>query len=136
MLSHASFLTALNITPGVWTKSPVNIIVSATRLSSLFSVFSPDKNLINFSMYFSLIIMLTSLLPRITFKVSLAKLKIIHNLVNFERDTLNVILGNNEVSIIINEKYMEKLIKFLSGEKILNKEQNLVTLTIIFTSDD
>ena len=67
----------------------------------------------------------------------LAKLKIIHNLVNFERgDTLNVILGNNEVSIIINEKYMEKLIKFLSGEKILNKEQNLVALTIIFTSDD
>ena len=67
----------------------------------------------------------------------LTKLKTIHNLVNFERgDTLNVILGNNEVSIIINEKYMEKLIKFLSGEKILNKEQQLVALTIIFTSDD
>ncbi|MBI2650503.1 hypothetical protein HYX04_04265 [Candidatus Woesearchaeota archaeon] len=67
----------------------------------------------------------------------LAKLRIIHNLVNFERgDTLNVILGNNEVSIIINEKYIEKLVKFLSGEKVLNKEQGLVALTIIFTSDD
>ncbi len=67
----------------------------------------------------------------------LAKLKTIHNLVNFERgDTLNVILGNNEVSIIINEKYMQSLAKFLSGEKILNKEVNLVALTIIFTSDD
>ncbi|MBI2658536.1 hypothetical protein HYX05_00325 [Candidatus Woesearchaeota archaeon] len=66
----------------------------------------------------------------------MAKLKTIHNLVNFERgDTLNVILGNNEVSIIINEKYMEKLIKFLSGEKILNKEHNLVALTIVFTGD-
>jgi len=66
----------------------------------------------------------------------MAKLKTIHNLVNFERgDTLNVILGNNEVSIIINEKYMEILIKFLSGEKILNKEHNLVALTIIFTGD-
>ena len=67
----------------------------------------------------------------------LAKLKNIYNLVNFERgDTLNVILGNNEVSIVINEKYAEKLAKFLSGEKILNKEHGLVALTIIFTSDD
>ena len=67
----------------------------------------------------------------------LAKLKNIHNLVNFERgDTLNVIVGNNQVSMIINEKYMQKLEKFLSGEKILNKEKGLVSLTIIFTSDD
>ena len=67
----------------------------------------------------------------------MAKLKTIHNLVNFERgDTLNVIIGNNEVSIVINEKYMEKLLKFMPGEKVLNKEQELVALTIIFTSDD
>ena len=67
----------------------------------------------------------------------LVKLKTIYNLVNFERgDTLNVILGNNEVSIIINEKYADKLIKFLSGEKIINKEHGLVALTIIFTADD
>jgi len=66
----------------------------------------------------------------------LAKLKTIYNLVNFERgDTLNVILGNNEVSVIINEKYSQKLSAFLSGEKILNKEHGLVALTIIFTSD-
>ena len=67
----------------------------------------------------------------------LTKLKTIHSLVNFERgDTLNVILGNNEVSIVINEKYAQKLSKFLSGEKILNKEYGLVALTIIFTADD
>lgn len=67
----------------------------------------------------------------------MAKLKTIHNLVNFERgDTLNVIIGNNEVSIVINEKYMEKLLKFMSGEKALNKEEDLVALTIKFTSDD
>ncbi|MEK6982942.1 MAG: hypothetical protein AABX33_00070 [Nanoarchaeota archaeon] len=67
----------------------------------------------------------------------LARLKTIHTLVNFERgDTLNVVLGNNEVSIIINEKYMHKLAKFVSGEKILNKEQGLVALTLVFTSDD
>ena len=69
--------------------------------------------------------------------IFLAKLKNIHNLVNFEKgDTLNVIVGNNQVSIIINEKYMQKLEKFLSGEKTLNKEKGLVSLTIIFTSDD
>ncbi len=67
----------------------------------------------------------------------LAKLKTIYNLVNFERgDTLNVILGNNEVSIIINEKYSQKLVQFLLGEKISNKEHGLVALTIIFASDD
>lgn len=67
----------------------------------------------------------------------LIKLKTIYNIVNFERgDTLNVILGNNEVSIIINEKYIQKLSRFLSGEKILNKEQNLVALTLVFASDD
>ena len=67
----------------------------------------------------------------------LVKLKTIYNLVNFERgDTLNVIVGNNEVSIIINEKYEDNLAKFLSGEKILNKEQGLVALKIIFKSED
>lgn len=67
----------------------------------------------------------------------LTKLRNVHNLVNFERgDSLNVIIGNNEVSIITNEKYVQKLIKFLSGERILNKEQGLVALTILFTGDD
>ena len=67
----------------------------------------------------------------------MAKLRTIHNLVDFERgDTLNVIIGNNEVSIVVNEKYMEKLLKFMSGEKALNKEEDLVALTIKFTSDD
>ena len=67
----------------------------------------------------------------------LTKLKTIYNLVDFERgNTLNVILGNNEVSVIINEKYADRLAKFLHGEKILNKEVNLVALTIIFIAND
>ncbi len=67
----------------------------------------------------------------------LAKLRTIYNLVNFERgDTLNIILGNNEVSIITNEKHIQKLTQFLSGEKIINKEKDLVSLTIVFTKDD
>ena len=67
----------------------------------------------------------------------LAKLRTIHNLVDFERgDTLNIILGNNEVSIIINEKHMQDLAKFLGGEKIINREKDLVSLTIVFTKGD
>jgi len=67
----------------------------------------------------------------------LNKIKNIYNLVDFEKgDTLNIILGSNEVSIVTNEKYKEKLIDFLKGEKILSKEFNLVALTIIFDSKD
>ena len=67
----------------------------------------------------------------------LTKLRTIHNLVNFERgDTLNIILGNNEVSIITNEKHIPKLVQFLFGEKIINKEKDLISLTIVFTKDD
>ena len=67
----------------------------------------------------------------------LTKLRTVHTLVNFEKgDTLNFILGNNEVSVITNEKFIDKLTKFMSGEKILNKEKGLVALTIIFTEDD
>ncbi|HLG23752.1 MAG TPA: hypothetical protein VI564_02365 [Candidatus Nanoarchaeia archaeon] len=67
----------------------------------------------------------------------LKKLRTVHSLVNFERgDTLNIILGNNEVSVIINEKYVMSLSKFFAGEKVINKERGLVALTIIFTSDD
>ena len=63
----------------------------------------------------------------------LNKIKNIYSLVDFSKgDTLNIILGSNEVSIVANEKYKEKLSDFLKGEKILNKEFDLVSLTIIF----
>lgn len=67
----------------------------------------------------------------------LSKIKNLYNIVDFEKsDVLNVVLGNNEISIITNEKYKEKLFDFLKGEKILNKEIGLVALTIIFNSKD
>ena len=63
------------------------------------------------------------------------KLNSVHNLVDFERgDILNFIIGNNEVSIIINGKYDDKIKKFLAGEKILYNEKGLASLSIIFTS--
>ena len=67
----------------------------------------------------------------------LNKIKNIYSLVNFEKgDTLNIILGSNEVSIVTNEKYKEKLSNFLKGEKILNKKFDLVALTIVFEGKD
>ena len=67
----------------------------------------------------------------------LAKIKQLYSLVDFNRgDILNIVLGNYEVSIIISEKYTDKLTKFLKGEKIINKELNLVSLTFRFTSGD
>ncbi len=66
----------------------------------------------------------------------LSKIKSLYGLVDFDKgDTLNVILGNNEVSMIINERYNEKLTKFLKGEKIIHKETGLVALSMRFTED-
>ena len=66
----------------------------------------------------------------------LNKLKSVYEMVDFEKgDTLSVILGTYEVSIIISEKYREQLEKFLKGEKIINKEINLVALSISFKGD-
>ncbi len=63
----------------------------------------------------------------------LNKIKNIYNLVDFWRgDTLNIILGSNEVSIVTNEKYKEKLSNFLKGEKVLNKKFDLVALAVVF----
>ena len=67
----------------------------------------------------------------------LNKIKNLYSLVNFGKgDTLNIILGSNEVSIVTNEKYKEKFANFLKGEKIFNKEFDLVALTIIFDSKE
>jgi len=67
----------------------------------------------------------------------LTKIKNIYNLVDFGRgDTLNIIFGSNEASIVANEKYKEKLSSFLKGEKILNKKFDLVALTIVFEGKD
>ncbi len=66
----------------------------------------------------------------------MTKLNKLYGMVDFDKgDTLNIILGNFEVSIITNEKYKKKFLDFLKGEKILNKESNLVALTMRFSED-
>lgn len=67
----------------------------------------------------------------------LAKIKNLYTIVDFEKgDTLNIIVGNNEITIIINEKHMKKVTDFLKEEKTINKESDLVALAISFTSKD
>lgn len=62
-----------------------------------------------------------------------SKLKAIYELVDYNKgDTLNIVHGNYDVSIIINEKFEDKILKILDGEKILDAENNLVALTLKF----
>ncbi len=64
------------------------------------------------------------------------KLKKVQSIVNYEKgDVLNIIHGNYEVAIVSNMRYMDKIKKELKGEKILNVESDLVSLSLSFTGD-
>jgi len=64
------------------------------------------------------------------------KLKKIYSIVNYEKgDVLNIIHGNYEVSIVSNMRYLEKIKKELKGEKLLNIEKDLVSLSLSFSGD-
>jgi len=66
----------------------------------------------------------------------LNKLKRVYDVVDFEKgDILNIIHGRHEVSVVTNERYREKLLNLLTGEKILNIEKNLVSLTLTYSKD-
>ncbi|MEM2131297.1 MAG: hypothetical protein QXR96_02125 [Candidatus Woesearchaeota archaeon] len=67
---------------------------------------------------------------------AIEKLKKLYSIVNFDRgDTLNIIHGNYEITIVISEKHLKKTKEFLKDEKILNIEKDLVSLSISFSSD-
>lgn len=64
------------------------------------------------------------------------KLKKIYSLVDYEKgDTLNIIHGNYEVSIVTNERYMNKVKKILEGEKIPWQEKGLVMVGMNFSEE-
>lgn len=66
----------------------------------------------------------------------LNKLKQLYDIVDFETgDILNAVHGRYEVSIVTNERYRERALKFLKGENILNVETGLVSLTLTFSKD-
>lgn len=57
-------------------------------------------------------------------------LKSIHNLIDYSKgDSLNVIHGNYDISIIINERFKDEVMSILKDEKVFNVEDNLVALT-------
>lgn len=50
-------------------------------------------------------------------------------------DTLNTIQGNNEVSIITNDKYEKKVAAALEKERVTTKERNLVSISMSLKND-
>ncbi len=67
---------------------------------------------------------------------ALDKIKQIHQIVDYEKgETLNIIQGNYEITIVISQKYLDSLKEILKGEKILNIQKNLVSLTISLSKE-
>ena len=55
---------------------------------------------------------------------ALEKIRKIHKIVNYERgDTLNIIQGNYEITVVISQKYLSELKEIMENEKILNIEK-------------
>jgi hypothetical protein len=64
------------------------------------------------------------------------KLKDIYAIVDYSKgDTLNVIHGNYEISIIIGERHLDDLMKILHGEKVINVQKNLVSLAVKYDKE-
>jgi aspartokinase len=62
------------------------------------------------------------------------RLKKLYDVVKFEKgDILNTIQGSSELSIVTNERYKKKSLEILKSEKILNIEENLISLTMTFS---
>ncbi len=59
-----------------------------------------------------------------------------YNLVDLGRgDFLNITIGNHEISIVISQKHREKVEKKLKKESIIDQQNELVVLTIVFDGD-
>ncbi len=60
-----------------------------------------------------------------------SKLEKLYRQVDFGRgDVLNLIHGDHEVSIITNEKHLEKVLKMLGDERVIAREKGLVAISI------
>lgn len=59
----------------------------------------------------------------------------ISKLVDRQKDTLNVSHGNYDVSIIVDDKYKEKIKTILKKEKVLKHESGLVSISITFSKE-
>ena len=62
------------------------------------------------------------------------KLPSLYNLIHTEKgEVLNIIQGNNEVSIITNKKHGEAVKKMLKGEGLLTEKEELVSISFSFS---
>jgi aspartokinase len=61
------------------------------------------------------------------------RLKKAYELVDYDKgDTLNIVHGNYEVSLVVSERIVEQLKKLLHGMKIVKTERNLVSIALRF----
>jgi aspartokinase len=66
----------------------------------------------------------------------LQKLKTFYKIADLGRgDFLNITIGSHEVSIAISQKHHKQIEDNLAVERVLNKQLNLVALTIVFSDD-
>lgn len=66
----------------------------------------------------------------------LDRLQGLYSIVNLGRgDFLNISIGNDEISIVISDKYIEQVKQFLEGEELMGHQTGLVSLTLLFEGD-
>jgi len=66
----------------------------------------------------------------------MSELRNMYGIVNFDKgDTMNVSQGNYEISIVTNEKYKEKLLQYLRGEKIIKVKDSMVSLSLRYPDE-
>jgi aspartokinase len=65
-----------------------------------------------------------------------SKLEKLYKIVDFDKgDILNLIHGNYEVSIIVNEKHIGAVLKVMQSEKVIMREKNLVAITMSISKE-
>lgn len=65
-----------------------------------------------------------------------AKVRKIHSMLDFEKgECLNLIEGNNEITIVSSQRKLAQIRKELQGERIIHVEENLVSISLCFSQD-
>lgn len=118
-------------------KKPVRVHAIEMALRRYAEQLSKDHHPVAFN-YTSDVIMKTKICDiSVARSVQLqGKIKKLYDIVKIEKgDLITVIQGSTEVSIATNERYRDAFLKILSGEKILNVEGDLVSLTMTFSKE-
>ncbi len=111
------------------------IVMAIRRYSEQMKPLVDEKIPFKFN---SEIIMKTGLMDITILKTNsaLSKLRKIYELIDLEKgDTFNVIQGNYEITMVVNDKYKDRILKVLEDEKVLNIEKSLVSLTMSFSKE-